>query len=471
MDVERQQGIMKQLNLFEQVGSVIRPVDFGEAGSGSETNEEQQAFTAMDQQRALTQNLMERVVLPSNLNAAYKRVKANKGSAGIDGMTVDQLSPWLAKHKGQLIEQLVTGSYTPWPIRGVQIGKPTGGVRQLGIPTVIDRFVEQAILQVLEPLLDSTFSASSHGFRPLRSAHTALKQAQGHVAAGYEVVVDIDLEKFFDRVNHDVLMSRLYRWIGDKRLLRIIRRFLEAGLLQQGVKIRRVEGTPQGGPLSPLLANLLLDDLDKELERRGHRFCRYADDCNIYVRSKRAGERVMHSITGFLENELRLRVNQEKSAVAHVQERKFLGYQLLSEGCLGIAPASLERVKARIRQITRRNRGVSIARVIGELNEYLTGWVTYFRHAQCRKRLRQLDQWLRRKLRCYRLKQRKRTKSIADFLMEQGVPEWRAWLLALSGKGWWRMSSTPQAHEAMPIQWFQQMGLINLTNRYLLLTR
>jgi RNA-directed DNA polymerase len=462
---------MKQLNLFEQVGSVIRPVDFGEAGSGSETNEEQQAFTAMDQQRALTQNLMERVVLPSNLNAAYKRVKANKGSAGIDGMTVDQLSPWLAKHKGQLIEQLVTGSYTPWPIRGVQIGKPTGGVRQLGIPTVIDRFVEQAILQVLEPLLDSTFSASSHGFRPLRSAHTALKQAQGHVAAGYEVVVDIDLEKFFDRVNHDVLMSRLYRWIGDKRLLRIIRRFLEAGLLQQGVKIRRVEGTPQGGPLSPLLANLLLDDLDKELERRGHRFCRYADDCNIYVRSKRAGERVMHSITGFLENELRLRVNQEKSAVAHVQERKFLGYQLLSEGRLGIAPASLERVKARIRQITRRNRGVSIARVIGELNEYLTGWVTYFRHAQCRKRLRQLDQWLRRKLRCYRLKQRKRTKSIADFLMEQGVPEWRAWLLALSGKGWWRMSSTPQAHEAMPIQWFQQMGLINLTNRYLLLTR
>ena len=386
-------------------------------------------------------------------------------------MTVDQLSPWLAKHKGQLIEQLVTGSYTPWPIRGVQIGKPTGGVRQLGIPTVIDRFVEQAILQVLEPLLDSTFSASSHGFRPLRSAHTALRQAHGHVAAGYEVVVDIDLEKFFDRVNHDVLMSRLYRWIGDKRLLRIIRRFLEAGLLQQGVKIRRVEGTPQGGPLSPLLANLLLDDLDKELERLGHRFCRYADDCNIYVRSKRAGERVMHSITGFLENELRLRVNQEKSAVAHVQERKFLGYQLLSEGCLGIAPASLERVKARIRQITRRNRGVSIARVIGELNEYLTGWVTYFRHAQCRKRLRQLDQWLRRKLRCYRLKQRKRTKSIADFLMEQGVPEWRAWLLALSGKGWWRMSSTPQAHEAMPIQWFQQMGLINLTNRYLLLTR
>jgi RNA-directed DNA polymerase len=254
-------------------------------------------------------------------------------------------------------------------------------------------------------------------------------------------------------------------------LLRIIRRFLEAGMLQQGVKISRVEGTPQGGPLSPLLANLLLDDLDKELERRSHRFCRYADDCNIYVQSRRAGERVMESITHFLESRLRLRVNREKSAVAHVQERKFLGYRLLREGHLGLAPASLERTKARIRQLTRRNRGVSITKVIGELNEYLTGWVTYFRYAQCRKHLTQLDQWLRRKLRCYRLKQRKRAKSIADFLMEQGVPEWRAWLLALSGKGWWRMSGTPQAHEAMPIQWFQEIGLISLTNRYLWLTR
>jgi RNA-directed DNA polymerase len=462
---------MKQLKLFEQVGSVIRPVDFGEAGSGSEANEERQTLTAVDQQRALTQNLMEQVVLPSNMNAAYKRVKANKGSAGIDGMTVDELSPWLAKHKGQLIEQLVTGTYTPWPIKGVQIDKPTGGVRQLGIPTVIDRLVEQAILQVLEPILDSTFSASSHGFRPKRSAHTALKEAQGHVSAGCLIVVDIDLEKFFDRVNHDVLMSRLHRWIGDRRLLRIIRRFLEAGMMQQGVKIRRVEGTPQRGPLSPLLANLLLDDLDKELERRGHRFCRYADDSNIYVQTMRAGKRVMESITHFLENKLRLRVNRGKSAVAYVQERKFLGYRLLSAGRLGIAPASQEKVKARIRQITRRNRGVSIETVVRELNEYLTGWVTYFRYAQCRRLLRQLDRWIRRKLRCYRLKQRKRAKAIADFLMEQGVPEWRSWLLALSGKGWWRMAGSPQAAEAMPIQWFEQMRVINLTNRYLLLQR
>lgn len=469
MNEERQQGIPEQLSLFEQVGSVIRPVDFGEAGSGSETNEEQQSFTAVEQQRALTQNLMERVVFPSNLNAAYRRVMANKGSAGIDGMTVADLSPWLRSHKRQLIEQLVTGTYKPCQIKGVQIPKPTGGMRQLGIPTVVDRLVQQAILQVVEPILDSTFSPGSHGFRLKRSAHTALKQAQDHVASGHEIVVDMDLEKFFDRVNHDVLMSRLNRWIGDKRLLRTIRRFLEAGMLQDGVKIRRVEGTPQGGPLSPLLANLLLDDLDKELERRGHRFCRYADDCNIYVRTKRAGERVMQSITHFLEKKLRLRVNQAKSAVAHVQERKFLGYRLLTGGRLGIAPASLKRVKERIGQITRRNRAVSMRKVILELNEYLTGWVTYFRLAQCKSHLQHLDQWLRRKVRCYRLKQRKRAKPIADFLMEQGVPEWRSWLLALSGKGWWRMAGSPQASEAMPIQWFQKMGLINLTNRYLLL--
>jgi RNA-directed DNA polymerase len=471
MNVERQQGITEQLSLFEQVGSVIRPVDFGEAGSGSETNEAQQALTAVAQQRALTQDLMERIVLPSNLNAAYRRVKANKGSAGIDGMTVAELSPWLNTHKRQLIEQLVTGTYKPCQIRGVQIPKPAGGMRQLGIPTVVDRLVQQAILQVLEPILDSTFSPASHGFRPRYSAHTALKQAQGHVAAGHVIVVDMDLEKFFDRVNHDVLMSRLCGWIGDKRLLRIIRRFLEAGMLQDGVRIRRVEGTPQGGPLSPLLANLLLDDLDKELARRGHRFCRYADACNIYVRTRRAGERVMQSITRFLESKLRLRVNQAKSAIAHVQERKFLGYRLFQEGRLGIAPVSLKRAKDRIRQITRRNRGVSLPTVIRELNEYLTGWVTYFRYAKCKKQLKQLDAWLRRKVRCYRLKQRKRAKPIADFLMAQGVPEWRSWILALSGKGWWRMSGSPSSNEAMPIQWFEKVGIINLTSRYVLLNR
>lgn len=461
---------MKQLTLFEQKGAVIRPVAFGKGGTESEAVEERQTFTAREHQRALTQNLMERIVSPSNLNTAYKRVKSNKGSPGIDGMTVEDLRDWFVDHKDQLIVQLLAGTYQPQPIRGVRIPKPNGGMRQLGIPTVLDRFAQQAILQILGPILDSTFSDSSHGFRPKRGAHTALKEAQRHVSEGYTIVVDIDIEKFFDHVNHDILMSRLSRWIGDKRLLRIIRRFLKSGMMQEGVCIRRIEGTPQGGPLSPLMANLLLDDLDKELEKRGHRFCRYADDSNIYVRTKKAGVRVMYSVTRFLEQKLRLKVNTSKSAVDFIANRKFLGYRLLPGGRLGISPESLKGVKVRIRQMTRRNRGVSLGRVLRALNEYLGGWVTYYRYAQCRNHLQRLDEWIRRKLRCYRLKQRKRTKAIADFLMEQGVPEWRSWLLALSGKGWWRMSGSPQANEAMPIKWFEDIGLISLTNRYMTLT-
>lgn len=261
-------------------------------------------------------------------------------------------------------------------------------------------------------------------------------------------------------------MARLARRVGDKRLLRIVRRFLEAGMMRNGVCVERHEGTPQGGPLSPLLANLLLDDLDKELERRGHCFCRYADDCNIYVRTREAGERVMASVTSFLEKKLRLCVNREKSAVARVVERKFLGHRFFGEGRLGIAPQSLERAKTRVREITRRSRGVALEQVIRELNEFLTGWVTYFRYAEGKAHLVGLDQWIRRKLRCVRLKQRKRVKPIADFLQSQGVPEWRAWLLALSGKGWWRMAGSPQANEAMPNAWFKQLGLVSLTERY-----
>lgn len=283
---------------------------------------------------------------------------------------------------------------------------------------------------------------------------------------GRTIVVDIDLEKFFDRVNHDVLMARVARLVGDKRLLRIIRRFLEAGMMKQGVCVERQEGTPQGGPLSPLLANLLLDDLDKELERRGHRFCRYADNCNIYVRTQAAGERVMASITAYIEGKLQLRVNREKSAVAPVWERKYLGHRLLSGGRLGIAPQSVDRMQERVRQITRRNRGVSLERVIEELNAFLTGWVTYYRYAECKSELERLDEWIRRKLRCLRLKQRKRAKPIADFLQSLGVPARRAWLLALSGKGWWRKAGSPQAHEAMTVAWFREQGLVSLSVRY-----
>ena len=301
--------------------------------------------------------------------------------------------------------------------------------------------------------------------------HQALRQAQEYVGEGREIVVDLDLEKFFDRVNHDILMSRLARRVADKRLLRMVRRFLEAGMMQNGVCVERYEGTPQGGPLSPLLSNLLLDDLDQELERRGHRFSRYADDCNIYVRSQAAGERVMASVSNFLERKLRLRVNREKSAVAPVWERKFLGHRLLPGGRLGLAPESLKRVKARIRRTTRRNRGVSLEGMVHELNSFLTGWVTYFRYAECRTHLSRLDGWIRRKLRCVRLKQRKRSKAIADFLQGLGVPEWRAWLLAGSGKGWWCLAGSPQAAEAMSLAWFREQGLVALTERYSLLNQ
>jgi RNA-directed DNA polymerase len=336
----------------------------------------------------------------------------------------------------------------------------------LGIPTVVDRLVQQAILQVLEPVLDPTFSDSSYGFRPGRSAHQALQQASDYVAEGRSIVVDMDLEKFFDRVNHDILMSRLARRIGDKRLLKIIRRLLQAGMMQYGVCVDRHEGTPQGGPLSPLLANLLLDDLDQELQRRGHKFCRYADDCNIYVRSQAAGERVLNSITQFLEGTLRLKVNRKKSAVAHVSERKFLGYRLLSGGQLTIAPASLQRAKDRIREITRRNRGISFGRMIRELNSFTTGWVTYFRLSAGKSHFRALDSWIRRKLRCVRLKQRKRAKSIAAFLQSLGVSWNQSWTTAACGKGWWRMSGTPSAHHGMSNHWFETQGFKSLAARY-----
>ncbi|WP_202802914.1 group II intron reverse transcriptase/maturase, partial [Singulisphaera acidiphila] len=421
---------------------------------------------ASDQVRALTERLLEEVCARENLNRAYKRVKANQGAAGVDGMTIGGVRDWLAGHKEELVASLLDGTYRPQPVRGVQIPKPGGGVRQLGIPTVIDRLVQQAILQVLEPLLDPTFSDSSYGFRPKRGAHNALFQARKYVAEGRVIVVDMDLEKFFDRVNHDILMARLSRRVADKRLLRIVRRFLEAGLLQDGVCTKRHEGTPQGGPLSPLLANLLLDDLDKELERRGHCFCRYADDCNIYVQSKAGGERVLRSVTRFLEEVLHLRVNREKSAVAFIEDRKFLGHRLLRGGRLGIAPKSLERAKDRIREITRRNRGVGLDRMITELNSFLTGWVTYFRHAACRHHLKDLDGWARRKLRCVRMKQCKRTKPLVDFLLRQGVPRVSAWVTALSGKGWWRLSGSPAAHQAMDQPWFDSLGLVNLAQRH-----
>jgi RNA-directed DNA polymerase len=466
MGVKRPQGRPDQPTLFEGLEADLRPDTSGEGGTGSGVFEESQASAASEPARALTDHLMEEVCRRSNLNQAYFRVKANKGAPGIDGMTVEDLFSWIAGHKQELLSSLLDGSYRPQAVRGVSIPKPDGGERQLGIPTVVDRLVQQAISQVLTRLLDPTFSDSSYGFRPGRSAHQALLKAKEYVADGRVIVVDVDLEKFFDRVNHDILMARLARRVSDKRLLKIIRRFLEAGLMQDGVCVTRHEGTPQGGPLSPLLANLLLDDLDKELERRGHTFCRYADDCNIYVRSEAAGQRVMASVTQFLEAKLKLRVNREKSAVARVEERKFLGYRLLSDGRLGIAPKSLTRAKDRIRRITRRNRGISLERMIRELNSFLAGWVTYFRHAAMKSHLVELDGWIRRKLRCVRLKQCKRVKPMVDFFVRQCVSLRSAWCTALSGKGWWRKSGTPAATQAMSTSWWEALGLVNLVGRY-----
>lgn len=466
MGRKRQQSRSNQRSLFEGLEADLRPDTTGEGGTGSGVIEESQASTASEPARALTDRLMEEVCQPKNLNEAYCRVKANKGAPGIDGMTVDDLFSWIREHKQELLSSLLDGSYRPSPVRGVVIPKPGGGERQLGIPTVVDRLVQQAILQVLTVLLDPTFSASSYGFRPGRSAHQAVLTAKEYVAEGRTIVVDVDLEKFFDRVNHDILMSRLARRVSDKRLLRIVRRFLEAGLMQDGVCTARDEGTPQGGPLSPLLANLLLDDLDQELERRGHRFCRYADDCNIYVQSEAAGQRVMASVVKFLEAKLKLRVNREKSAVARVEERKFLGYQLLRDGQLGIASKSLQRAKDRIRGITARNRGISFERMIREVNSFVIGWVTYFRHVACATYFVDLDGWLRRKLRCVRLKQCKRYRTMVNFLVGRGVSRRVAWDTVLSGRRWWRLSRTRAASSAMPNRWFEVLGLVNLARRY-----
>lgn len=436
-------------------------------GGTDSAPQEQQTSTASTSARALRVNLMEQVCDPQNLWRAYRRVRSNKGKPGVDGMTVHELLDWLRENVAALTASLRDGTYQPRPVRGVQLQKPDGGKRQLGIPVVIDRMVQQAILQVLEPIFDPTFSNSSYGFRAGRSAHMALQQARIYVAQeGREFVVDLDLEKFFDRVNHDILMSRVARRIGDKHLLRIIRRFLQAGLMQDGVCIAREEGTPQGGPLSPLLANLLLDDLDQLLESRGHRFCRYADDCNIYVRSLAAGERVMASVTRFLEGKLKLRVNREKSAVAPVGERKFLGHRLLLNGKLGISPKSVKRAKEKIRQITRRNRGVSLAQVISDLNSFLTGWLIYYRLAYFRGELQRMDEWIRRKLRCYRLKQRKRGSSISVLLRKMGLSAKSASRVGSSGKGPWRLADCPPVHHAMSIQWFQRQGLISLVAKY-----
>jgi RNA-directed DNA polymerase len=405
--------------------------------------------------------LMERMVSRENMMTAYHRVMANKGSAGIDKMTVEQLQPHLKECWPHIKEELLDDRYMPKSVRGVQIPKPGGGMRQLGIPTVMDRLIQQAMHQVLMPLFDPGFSTSSYGLRPGRSAHDAVLAARAHMADGRRFVVDIDLEKFFDRVNHDVLMARVARRVKDKRVLRLIRRYLQAGLMMDGLMMTRTEGTPQGGPLSPLLSNILLDDLDKELERRGHAFCRYADDCNIYVRTRRAGERVMASITGSLAERLRLKVNSAKSAVDRPWSRTFLGYTVTAhkQPRLRVAAKSVERLRLKLRTTLRQGRGRSLTKTIETLTPILRGWMQYFWLAEIKAVFEELDGWMRRKLRCLLWRQWKRPRTRAKELMRRGIDQARAWTSATNGRGPWWNAGASHMNDACRARLFLTLGL------------
>jgi len=413
-----------------------------------------------------TAKLMEEVCERENLKEALRRVKANAGAAGVDGMSVEQLPDYLRENWSRMKEQLLGGTYKPQPVRRVEIPKSGGGTRKLGIPTVVDRFVQQAVLQVLQRRWDPTFSKFSYGFRPGRSAHQAVVQAQEHIQAGYGWVVDIDLEKFFDRVNHDVLMGRVARRVSDKRLLKLIRGFLSSGVMENGLVGPTDEGTPQGGPLSPLLSNLLLDEWDRELERRGHRFVRYADDCNIYVRSERAGQRVMGGAKRFLARKLRLKVNEGKSAVARPRDRKFLGFSFTwgESARRRIAPQAILRFKERIRELTRRTRGISIERMIEELQPFMIGWRGYFGFCETPSILRDLESWTRRRLRCFLWKQWKRGRVRFKELRERGVGIDLAAKTAGSAHGPWHLSNSRALAVALPNAFFRSLGLPELVS-------
>lgn len=425
-----------------------------------------EALTAMNEIARLgTDRVMEEAVGYANVELALKQVRRNKGSPGVDGMTAEELPHYVAKHWESLRTQLLAGTYQPKPVKRQEIDKEGGGVRVLGIPCALDRFIQQSILQVLQPRFDPTFSRHSHGFRPGRGAHQAINAARQYVQEGRRWVVDVDLEQFFDRVNHDVLMGRLARRITDKRLLRLIRRYLEAGMMANGIVMEREEGTPQGGPLSPLLANVLLDEVDRELEKRGHAFARYADDCNVYVRSRRAGERVMEALKG-LYAKLRLKVNESKSAVAHVWDRKFLGYSFWvakgGEVKMRVAPKALKRMKDRIRQITRRSGGKSMKMVISELRQYLPGWKEYFRLAETPTKFRELDGWIRHRLRAVQLKQWKCGRTAYGKLRALGLSIPYAKVVASHMGHWWKASECGLILAALPPSHFDQLGVPRL---------
>jgi RNA-directed DNA polymerase len=452
---DKQQNIQRPLDLSALTGAAR-----GAAGEETESS----GARSGSESPARTDRLMEEVCERENLKEALRQVKANQGSAGVDGMTVGGITDYLKQHWPTIRERLLNGTYEPQPVRRVEIPKPDGGIRKLGIPTVLDRFIQQAVMQVLQRRWDWTFSQHSYGFRPGRSAHQAVAQAQQYIAEGYRWVVDLDLEKFFDRVNHDKLMGRIAKRIEDKRLLKLIRAFLKAGVMENGLVSPSVEGTPQGGPLSPLLSNLVLDEFDRELERRGLRFARYADDCNIYVRSERAGQRVMKSVTRFITKKLKLKVNEAKSAVARPQERKFLGFSFRvgPEVKRVIAPKALDRFKHRIREITRRAKGVSMETTIEELAPYMRGWRNYFGFCETPEVLVSLTRWVRLRLRAALWRQWKTPRRRRAALIALGVRPRLAGNTAASGRGPWYLARSKALSVGLSNAYFKSRGLPTL---------
>jgi RNA-directed DNA polymerase len=413
-------------------------------------------------------NLMERVIARDNMLQALRRVESNQGAPGIDKVTVGELQAYCRQHWQNIRQELLADTYKPQPVLRVTIPKPGGGVRDLGIPTVIDRLIQQALLQQLTPLFDPDFSDSSHGFRPGRSPQAAVKQAKQYVEAGYGWVVDIDLDKFFDRVNHDMLMARVARKVTDKRVLRLIRRYLQSGVMINGVIVETEAVTPQGGPLSPLLSNIVLDDLDKELEKRGHKFVRYADDCNIYVKTPRAGERVMESVRRFIEKKLKLKVNEAKSAVGRPKQRKFLGFSILGSGQqtkLALAPQTKRRFKQRMRELTRRSNGKNMAQRLEAINRYLQGWLSYYSLADTKKVLKDLESWLKRRLRSCQWAEWQKPKARYRGLRTLGLSHAEAYKLANTSKGPWRIAGGP-LNWIMPNKYWREQGLLDLMERY-----